>query len=185
MARYVVSFLSLTLHYLNINTLVSAVHLRSLRSSCDRSSAIVIVDQRPLINFSRCTRLLQRIEEVQRYRAPATGDLLEKYQLRHHRRSSSSGDSAGAGTSVGAAALAWVKTELDNAPSNISREKFEARVSDLAGQERRIRESRELELRSLGFNVQRQGTDTRGSSTRSPPAQVASLDAFRMRTSCI
>lgn len=165
---------------------MSAVHLRSLRSSYDRSSAIVIVDQRPLINFSRCTHLLRRIEEVQRYRAPATTDLLEKHQLRrHHRRSSSSGDSTGAGASIGAAALAWVKTELDNAPSNISREKFEARVSDLAVQERRIRESRELELRSLGFNVPRQGTDTRGSSTRSPPAQVASLDSSRMRLSVI
>jgi hypothetical protein len=168
------------------NILVSAVHLRSLKTSYDRSSAVVIVDQRPLINFGRCTRLLQRIEEVQCYRAPATADLLEKHQRpRHRRRSSSSGDSTSAGVGVGAAAVAWVKTELDNAPSNISREKFEARVRDLAVQERRMRESRELELRSLGFSVPRQSTDTKGSSTRSPPTQMASLDGTRTRLSWI
>jgi hypothetical protein len=168
------------------NTLVSAVHLRSLKTTYDRSSAVVIVDQRPLINFSRCTRLFQRIEEVQCYRAPVTADLLEKHRpQRHHRRSSSSGDSTGAGAGVAAAALAWVKTELENAPGSISREKFEARVRDLAVQERRIRESRELELRSLGFSVPRQGSDTRDSSARSPPTQMASLDATRRRLSCI
>ena len=83
----------------------SAVHLRSLKAFYDRSSAVVVVDQRPLINFSRCLRLLERIEEVQRYRAPEAADLLEKYNNQHHRRRSSS-SSDGTGGGIGAAALA-------------------------------------------------------------------------------
>ncbi|KAI9457793.1 hypothetical protein BJY52DRAFT_1223704 [Lactarius psammicola] len=159
-----------------------AVHLHSLKAFYDRSSAVVVVDQRPLINFSRCVRLLERIGEVQRYRAPAPADLLEKHHTQqHHRRSSSSSDSIGAGAGVGAAALAWAKAELENAPSSISRERFEARVRELAEKERRMRETHELELRSLGFgpSTPRSGTSTRGSSVRSPPARIASLDTTR------
>ena len=80
-------------------------------------------------------------------------------------------------TGASAAPLAWVKAELENAPRSISHEKFEARVRELAAKERRIRESHELELRSLGFAVPRQGTGTRGSTVRSPTARMASLDA--------
>jgi len=162
-----------------MRTLVSAIHLHSLKTFYDRSSAVVIVDQRPLINFSRCVHLLGHIGEVQRYRAPATTDLLEKHHPHHrHLRNSSSGDSIGAGAGAGVAALAWVKAELENAPISISREKFEARVRELAVKERRMRETHELELRSLGFGppAPRSGTGTRGSSARSPPARIASLD---------
>ena len=153
----------------------SAVHLRSLKAFYDRSSAVVVVDQRPLINFSRCLRLLERIEEVQRYRAPDAVDLLEKHNHQHHRRRSSS-SSEGTGGGVGAAALAWVKTELENAPNSISREKFEARVVELAAKERRMRETHELELRSLGFGSPspRQGS---GANLRSPSARMASLES--------
>ena len=70
-----------------------------------------------------------------------------------------------------------MKAELENAPSSISHEKFEARVRELAVKERRMRESHTLELRSLGFDVPRQGTGTRCSSVRSPTARMASLDA--------
>jgi hypothetical protein len=181
-ARYAVPFLSLTLsqHRHIICTLVSAVHLRSLKAFYGRSSAVVIVNQRPLINFTRCTRLLERIEELQHYRAPAVAGLVEKRQhRRHHSRSSSSGDSMSGCAGAGSATLAWVKTELENAPSSILPEKFEARVKELAAQEHRIRETRELELRSLGFPVPRQGTGTQGSSARSPSARVASLDSTR------
>ncbi|KAH9057640.1 hypothetical protein EDB87DRAFT_1746990 [Lactarius vividus] len=114
-----------------------AVHLHNLKAFYDSNSPIVIVDQRPLINFGRCALLLKRIGEVQRYRAPATADLLEKhYPRQHHRRrsSNSSGDSTSSGTGPGAAALAWVKTELENAPNSISSEKFDARVKELAGE---------------------------------------------------
>ncbi|KAI9448931.1 ras guanine nucleotide exchange factor domain-containing protein [Lactarius psammicola] len=159
-----------------------AVHLHSLKAFYDRSSAVVVVDQRPLINFSRCVRLLERIGEVQRYRAPAPADLLEKHPTQqHNRRSSSSSDGIGAGARVGAAAFACVKAELENAPSSISREMFEARVRELAVKERRMRETHELELRSLGFGppAPRSGTGTRGSSLRSPPARIASLDTTR------
>lgn len=177
MARYAVPFLSLTLsqHHHIICTLVSAVHLRNLKAFYGRSSAVVVVDQQPLINFSLCTRLLERIEEVQHYRAPAIADLVERRHYRHqHSRSNSSGDSSmSGGAGAGSATLAWVKMELENAPSSISPEKFEARVKELAAQEHRIRETRELELRSLGFPVPRQGTGTQGSSVRS------SLDATR------
>jgi hypothetical protein len=174
------SFFPSPLTHLNAITLVSAVHLRSLKAFYDRSSAVVVVDQRPLINFSRCVRLLERIKEVQHYRAPAAADLLEKHNNHHHRRrrSSSSGDSIGGG--AGAAALAWVRAELENAPSTISREKFEARVRDLAAKERRMRDTHELELRSLGFGPpvpsSRQGT---GAKVRSPSARMASLESTR------
>ncbi|KAH9016108.1 hypothetical protein EDB84DRAFT_1440244 [Lactarius hengduanensis] len=80
-----------------------------LKTFYDGNPSIVIVDQRPLINFGRCTLLLKRIGEVQRYRAPAAVDLLEKHHPpQHHwrRSSNSSGDSTAAGTGAGAAALA-------------------------------------------------------------------------------
>ncbi|KAH9057104.1 ras guanine nucleotide exchange factor domain-containing protein [Lactarius deliciosus] len=156
-----------------------AVHLHSLKTFYDGNPSIVIVDQRPLINFGRCALLLKRIGEVQRYRAPAAVDLLEKHHPpQHHRRrsSNSSGDSTAAGTGAGAAALAWVRAELENAPNSISSEKFEARVKELAEKERRMRETRELELRALGFGPPTPRTGTRGSSMRSPPARNASLD---------
>ena len=158
----------------------SAVHLHRLKSFYDRSSAVVVVDQRPLINFSRCVRLLERIGEVQDYRAPAAADLLEKHNHQHRRRgSSSSGDSIGAG-GAGAVALAWVKAELENAPSSISREKFEARVKELAAKERRMRDTRELELRALGFGPpvpnSRQST---GAKARSPSTRKVSLGSTR------
>jgi len=156
-----------------------AVHLHSLKNYYDRNSAVVIVNQWPLINFCRCTRLLQRIEEVQHYCAPAVADLVEMCHHRGHHRRSSSDDSMSGGAGAGAATLAWVKTELENTPSSISPEKFEARVKELAAQEHRMRETRELELRSLGFAVPRQGTGTQGSSARSPSARMASLDATR------
>ncbi|KAH9171468.1 ras guanine nucleotide exchange factor domain-containing protein [Lactarius sanguifluus] len=156
-----------------------AVHLHNLKAFYDGNPSTVIVDQRPLINFGRCALLLKRIGEVQRYRAPAAVDLLEKHHPhQHHRRrsSNSSGDSTAAGTGAGAAALAWVKAELENAPNSISSEKFEARVKELAEKERRMRETRELELRALGFGSPTPRTGTRGSSMRSPPARNASLD---------
>ncbi|KAH9039389.1 ras guanine nucleotide exchange factor domain-containing protein [Lactarius hengduanensis] len=156
-----------------------AVHLHSLKTFYDSNPSIVIVNQRPLINFGRCALLLKRIGEVQRYRPPAAADLLEKHHPpQHHRRrsSTSSGDSTTAGPGAGAAALAWVKAELENAPNSISSEKFEARVKELAEKERRMRETRELELRALGFGPPTPRTGTRGSSVRSPPARNASLD---------
>ncbi len=85
---------------------------------------------------------------MQRYRAPTAADLLEKHNHHHHslrRRSSSSSESSGAGGAA-SAALAWMKAELDNAPNSISREKFEARVKELAVKEHRMHETRELEL---------------------------------------
>ncbi|KAH9012625.1 hypothetical protein EDB84DRAFT_1642668 [Lactarius hengduanensis] len=85
---------------------------------------------------------------------PAAVDLLEKHHPpQHHwrRSSNSSGDSTAAGTGAGAAALAVVKAVLENAPNSISSEKFEARVKELAEKERRMCETRELELRVLGF----------------------------------
>ncbi|KAI0255389.1 hypothetical protein BJV78DRAFT_1279551 [Lactifluus subvellereus] len=70
--------------------------------------------------------------------------------------------------------------ELENSPSNISREQFEARVAELAEKEHRMRESHELELISLGFKPpsrqrtsssshqhQRTSSSGSGSSTRS------------------
>ncbi|KAI0303380.1 hypothetical protein B0F90DRAFT_1816201 [Multifurca ochricompacta] len=130
---------------------LTAVHLHGLKAFHDRASAVVVVDHRPLINFSRCARLLERIDELCRYRASP--------DLERHRSSS---------------ALAWVRRELENTPSSISRELFEARVTELAERERRMRDTRELELRSLGFGAPlRQGTSN--SSVRSPPGRTASL----------
>lgn len=94
-----------------------------------------------MINFSRCARLLERIDDVRRYRAPPAEHLLDKH--RRHRRASPASTPA----------LAWVKKELDDAPSAISREQFEERVSALAEFEHQLRESRELELRSFGCKL--------------------------------
>jgi hypothetical protein len=91
------------------------------------------------------------------------------------------GASASAAAAAAAsAALAWVRRELDEAPSVISREYFETRVAMLAGVERQMSDRRELELRSLGFQVDtvpRHRTSYAGShaSARSPEAR-ASLD---------
>ncbi|KAI0287928.1 ras guanine nucleotide exchange factor domain-containing protein [Russula brevipes] len=142
-----------------------AVHLHGLQAFYDRNSAAVVVDQRPLINFSRCARLLERIDDVRQYRAPP--DLLEKHR--------------GA-----AAALTWVRQELDSAPSAISREQFEARVSGLGELERKMRERRELELRSLGFDPaprhNRKSSSGSHSSAQSSVTRMASLDSRSGRT---
>ncbi|KAI9508854.1 ras guanine nucleotide exchange factor domain-containing protein [Russula earlei] len=175
-----------------------AVHLRSLQNFYDRSSATVVVDQRPLINFSRCRRLLERIDDVQRFRVPS--DVLQHYKddakdakdtkdtkdhkLRHrqqHQPGWLSPSSSPSSSLSSPPALAWVMNELDNAPSAISREHFEARVSALAELERKMRDRRELELRSLGFQpVPRRRTSSGSPSLAAGPvsggARTASLD---------
>lgn len=80
------------------------------------------------------------------------------------------------------AALAWVKKELDNAPSVISLEKFEALVSELAQAERQSRERHEPELRSLGFAPPGPTTPTPRHRTSSPgsPFSRLSLGGGRM-----
>jgi len=147
-----------------------AVHLRSLQNFYDRSRVTTVIDQRPLINFSRCARLLERIDEVRRYRAPRDSELMPPDK----RRGSCAGGGGGA-----SAALAWVKTGLDGSPSVISREQFDARVSALAEDERQMRERRELELRSLGFDtVPRHRKSSAGSPTvRSPATRMVSMDS--------
>ncbi|KAI0003232.1 hypothetical protein BJV74DRAFT_881694 [Russula compacta] len=142
-----------------------AFHLRRLQTFYDRSSAAVVVDQRPLINFSRCARLLERIDDVRRYRAPPPEHLLDK----HRRRRGASPASM--------PAHAWVKKELDDAPSAI--EQFEELVSALAELEHQMRESRELELRSVGFKVPPRQRRSSGSSSLalSPGGRMASLDS--------
>jgi hypothetical protein len=160
---------------------LTAVHLRSLQNLHDRSSATTIVDQRPLINFSRCTRLLERIDEVRRFRAPRDTDLLPSPTSEKKRLLGGASASAVAAAAA-AGALACVKRELDDAPSVISREYFETRVAALAEVERQMRDSRELELRSLGFQVDaapRHRTSHSGShavSVRFPETRV-SLDS--------
>ncbi|KAH9036796.1 hypothetical protein EDB85DRAFT_1888653, partial [Lactarius pseudohatsudake] len=107
------------------------------------------------------------IGEVQRYCAPAAVDLLEKHHLpQHHwrRSSNSSGDSTAAGTGAGAAALVWVKAELENTPNSISSEKFEACVKELVEKERHMCKTHELKLRVLGFGPPTPCMGTRGSS---------------------
>ncbi|KAH9044737.1 hypothetical protein EDB85DRAFT_2138258 [Lactarius pseudohatsudake] len=94
-----------------------------LKTFYDSNPSIVIVDQRPLIIFGRCTLFLKRIGEVQRYRAPAAVDLLEKHHPPQHHCTA-------AGTGAGAAALAWVKAELENALNSMSSEKIEACVKE-------------------------------------------------------
>jgi hypothetical protein len=73
--------------------------------------------------------------------------------------------------------------ELDKAPKVIAREQFEARVSELAEIERRMRERRDIELRSLGFGTpapRHHRSSSSGSPTlaRSPGGgRMASLDS--------
>jgi hypothetical protein len=139
---------SSTLHKLANQSLrlSPAVHLRSLHNFYERSSATIIVDQRPLINFARCARLLERIDDLRRYRAPRETDLLPPQSKRRFGSISNASASA-------SAALPWVKKELDDAPTAISREYFETRVAALAEVERQMRDSHELELRALGFDT--------------------------------
>lgn len=166
-----------------------------------------MVDQRPLINFTRCAKLLQRIDDIRRYHpapapvpspsspspptpppappaGPPPGKTKTKDKDKDKRRSSASNSTSTVAAPIpAAAALAWVKLELDKAPKVIAREQFEGRVSELAEIERRMRERRDLELRSLGF-----GTPVprhhRSSSSGSPSSarslgggRVASLDS--------
>ncbi|KAH9967849.1 hypothetical protein BC827DRAFT_1168576 [Russula dissimulans] len=174
-----------------------AVHLRSLQNFYDRNSATVVVDQRALINFSRCTRLLARIDELRRYRAPADLQKQQKQQKqqqqdtatnpggggpkdKHHprdRSGSSPSPSPSLASSSSSPALAWVMRELDNAPSVISHEQFDARVSALAGLERNMRERRELELRSLGFETVPRRRPSSGPASAMSAARMTSLDS--------
>jgi hypothetical protein len=143
---------------------------------------MTVIDQRPLINFSRCVRLLERIDEVRRYRAPRDSDLLPPPQPLPDKRRTLLSDRGGSGNGSASAALAfaYVKRELDGTPSAISHEQFEARVAALAEIERQMRERRELELRSLGFDTvprHRKSSSGSHSSMRSPGEKRASLDS--------
>lgn len=182
---------------------LTAVHLRTLQTFYDRSSPAVVVDQRPLINFTRCTKILERIDDIQRYRPgpspsppsplstppPPPGLLPGKSKTKDRDRTKTKDKDKrrGSGTtpapSMPELTLAWVKKELDKTPSVISREQFEARVAALAAIERQMHESHEPELQSLGF-----GTafprHHRASSSGSPPSvrspgvgRMASLDS--------
>jgi hypothetical protein len=129
-----------------------------------------MINQRPLINFTRCTRLLERIDEVRRFRAPRDTDLLPSPppEKKRRRPGSSSASAAAAATN---AAFAWVERELEDAPGVISREYFETRVAALAKVEREMRDNRELELRALGFDTtprNRKSPSGSHTSARSP-----------------
>ncbi|KAH9989793.1 hypothetical protein BJV77DRAFT_670676 [Russula vinacea] len=41
-----------------------AVHLRTLQTFYARTSPTVVVDQRPQINFNRCAKLLERVDDI-------------------------------------------------------------------------------------------------------------------------
>jgi len=68
-------------------------------------------------------------------------------------------------------------SELDNAPSAISREHFDARVSALAELERRMRERRELELRSLGFETVPRRRPSSSPASATSVVRTTSLDS--------
>jgi hypothetical protein len=132
-------------------TFFPAVHLRGLKAYYNLNTAVVVIEHRSLINFNRCARLLERIDQVRRYRA--SPELSAKHR--------------------GSRVLAWVKKELEDTPSDIPRDAFEARVAELADKERRMRDSRELELRSLGLRTAPPQTSQRrpsasSSASRSP-----------------
>jgi hypothetical protein len=163
----------------------------------DRGSSTVVVDQRPLINFTRCAKILERIDDIRKYcsgpssrsplstpppppagllpgKAKAKGKEKTKTKDKDRRRSSGTAPSP-------ALSLAWVKKELDKTPSAISREQFETRVAVLAEIERQMHDSHEPELDSLGFGTsfsRHHRTSSLSSSVRSPGSgRMASLDS--------
>ena len=145
----------------DVSTL-TAVHLRSLQTFYDRSSSTVVIDQRPLINFIRCAKLLERIGDIRRYYPappppsspppppadPQAGKTKDRSKSKTKIKDKDKRRSSG----TAPAASAWVQTELDNAPSVISLEQFEALVSELAQAERQSHQRHEPELRLLGFS---------------------------------
>ncbi|KAF8496698.1 ras guanine nucleotide exchange factor domain-containing protein [Russula emetica] len=161
-----------------------AVHLRSLQTFYDRSSSTVIIDQRPLINFIRCAKLLQRIDDIGRYHPapspladPQAGKAKDKSKSKTKTKDKDKRRSSG----TAPASLAWVKKELDNAPSVISLEPFEALVSELVQAERQSHERHEPELRFLGFAPPTTPTPRHHRPTSSPgsPSSRLSLGAGR------
>lgn len=181
---------------------LTAVHLHSLQAYYDRSSSTVVVDQRPLINFTRCAKILQRIDDIRRYHPapspspsppspqtpppppPPPGPLLGRARTKDKTKTKTKDkDKRRTGSTAAVpipppGALAWVKKELDKAPRVISREQFEARVSALAEIERQMRKRRELELGSFGFET-RAPPRHRASSSYSP-SSPSSLGGGRM-----
>lgn len=168
---------------------LTAVHLRSLQIVYNRSSSTVIIDQRPLINFIRCAKLLQRIDDIRRYHPapsspppppppadPQAGKTKDKSKSKTKTKDKDKRRSSG----TAPAALAWVKKELDNAPSVISLEKFEALVSELAQAERQSRERHEPELRSLGFAPPTTPAPRHRTSSPGSPFSRLSLGGGRM-----
>jgi hypothetical protein len=179
----------------------TAVHLRTLQTFYVRTSPTVVVDQRPQINFKRCAKLLERVDDIRRYcQAPAPsspappssppppdappGKAKSKDKDKDNKTKSKDKDRRRSGTTAPAPstpALTWVKKELDKAPSAISREQFETRVSGLAEIERQMRERHQLELRSLGFDTAPVPRHHRTSSSGSPHSpgtgRMASLDS--------
>jgi son of sevenless-like protein len=174
-----------------------AVHLRTLQTFYGRSSPTVIVDQRPQINFKRCTKLLERIDDIRRYcqgpspspppplsPPPSTPPPPDVPPAKAKATKTKDKDRRRSGTTAPApsmSAVTWVKKELDKAPSAISREQFETRVSALAEIERQMRERHQLELRSLGFEtapVPRHHRTSSSGSPRSPGSgRIPSLDS--------
>ena len=136
----------------------TAVHLRSLQTFYDRSSSTVVIDQRPLINFVRCAKLLQRIDDMRQYQPapppladPQAGKTRDKSKSKTKTKDKDKDKDKRRSSGISPAALAWVRKELDNAPSVISLEQFEVLVSELAEAERQSHERHEPELRFLGF----------------------------------
>ena len=133
-----------------------------------RGSSTVVVGQRPLINFTRCAKILERIDDIRKYRpgpspsprsplSTPPADLLpgkakvkdkEKAKTKDKDRRRSSGTAPELAHS-----LAWVKKELDKTPSAISQEQFKTRVDVLAERERQMHDSHAPELDSLGFGT--------------------------------
>jgi hypothetical protein len=135
-----------------------------------------VVEQRPLIDFTRCAKILRHIDDIRRYypapspspsppspppppppdplpgRAKSKDKTKTKDKDNKDKRRTGS-TAAAAQAPIQPVALAWVKMELDKAPEVISREQFEARVSALAAIERQMRSRHETELRSLGFET--------------------------------
>jgi hypothetical protein len=109
-----------------------AVHLRDLKALYKLNNIVVVVDQRPLINFSCCARLLECIDQVRRYRAPPE-------EMRSDPR-----------------LLAWVKNELQDTPGDImiSHVTPVAPVAQFSESEcQRLRKSFEAEITSLGLSL--------------------------------
>jgi hypothetical protein len=141
---------------------LTAVHLHRLQTFYNHSSSTIIINQRPLINFIRCAKLLQRIDDIRQYHpAPPSpspppqppadlqaGKTKDKSKSKTKDKDKDKRRSSG---TAPAAALSWVKKELDNVPSVISLEHFEALMSELAQAERQSHERHEPQLRSLGF----------------------------------